>query len=191
MREVERVFKVKSTYLYKNNGMGMKDENKIFGNVFAKYSKQPDSGQEEGRKASGYDVSEIGLVLRDVVDSIFDPTDGMTEEEKAEFINKLERKIKNGDKLTADEMQYLRINNPVEYAKMARVQQQRESLERQLKNCSSKREAQELYTSAVTRAMGDSFAREETLAAYNNVYEEFKKSDAYKFLPQDKKQQKE
>ena len=187
MKEVEKVYNVTSMYFYKNNSSGVKIKSQVFSSLFAKYAKERDNGQESGKKSSEYDVSEIGLALRDAVDSIFDPTDGMTEEEKKEFIDKLERKIKNGDKLTADEMQYLRINNPVEYAKMARVQQQRESLETQLKNCSSKQEAHELYTNAVARAMGDSFARGETIAAYNNVYEEFKESDKYMSLPQNKK----
>ena len=187
MKEVEKVYNVTSMYFYKNNSSGVKNKSKVFSSLFAKYAKERDNGQESGKKSSEYDVSEIGLALRDAVDSIFDPTDGMTEEEKKEFIDKLERKIKNGDKLTADEMQYLRINNPVEYAKMARVQQQRVSLETQLKNCSSKQEAHELYTNAVARAMGDSFARGETIAAYNNVYEEFKESDKYMSLPQNKK----
>ena len=49
-------------------------------------------------------------------------------------------------KLSADEMQYLRMNDPVTYAKMAKVQIQRKALESRLKQAKSKEEALEIYT---------------------------------------------
>ena len=69
----------------------------------------------------------------------------MTDKQKENFVKEIQRKIDKGEKLTYDEMQYLRINNPVQYAKMVKVQMKREALERRLEACKSKQEAQEVY----------------------------------------------
>lgn len=137
------------------------------------------------------DKATIGAALKDVVDSIFDPTTGMSDEEKEKFIEKLHKKIKNGDELSADEMQYLRINEPLTYAKMAKVQMQRKCLETQLNSCKSKEEAHDKYIQAMSRISEDDPARAETIAAYNNVYDEFKESEEYKKLPNTDKEAKE
>lgn len=137
------------------------------------------------------DRASIGAALKDVVDSIFDPTTGMSDEEKEKFIEKLHKKIKNGDELSADEMQYLRINEPLTYAKMAKVQMQRKCLETQLNSCKSKEEAHDKYIQAMSRISDDDPVRAETIAAYNNVYDEFKESEEYKKLPNTDKEAKE
>lgn len=139
---------------------------------------------EELQQAGSVDTVNIGLILKEAVDSIFDPTSGMTEEQKNKFLAELENKIRRGKKLTADEMQYLRINNPVEYAKMAKVQIQREALEKRLKSCKSKQEAQQVYTDAMSGISDDDFAKQETIAAYDDAYEEFRRSEEYKKLPE-------
>ena len=154
-------------------------------NLFSKYKKV---NPEEEEKKTKLDKAEIGRSMKSIVDSIFDPTTGMSEEEKEAFINELHRKIKAGEKLTADEMQYLRINDPIQYAKMAKVQAERQALETRLKHCKSKEEAQEAYVSAMSRVSKEDPTREETIAAYNNVYEEFTKSGDYDKLPNTKKE---
>jgi hypothetical protein len=156
-------------------------------NLFAKYS----ISQETDGGTAKYDDLNIGQVLKEAIDSIFDPTSGMTDKQKEDFVKELELKINRGEKLTADEMQYLRINNPLEYAKMAKVQIQREALENRLKSCKSKEEAQEVYTEAMSRISDDDPAKKETIAAYNNAYEEFRKSDEYSKLPATKKEAEE
>ena len=85
----------------------------------------------------------------------------MTDEQKERFIKKLYAKIQSGKKLTPDEMQYLRQNDPVTYMKVARVQAQREAFETQLNNCKSKEEAQDLYLDKVSRISEDK---------YNSIY---------------------
>jgi len=133
-------------------------------------------------------VENMGLLYKEAIDKIFDPTSAMTEEQKQEFIKEIQRKIEKGEKLTYDEMQYLRINNPVEYAKMAKVQAKREALERRLENCKSKQEAQEVYVEAMSRVSREDTAIKETFAAYDNTMEEFKKSEQYKELPAEEKE---
>ena len=157
---------------FKNNKT--QNNNKVTEKLFAKYKLK---SEDEQQKESQVDTSTIGLTLKDAVDSIFDPTTGMSDEEKKKFIDKLYKKIKSGKKLSADEMQYLRMNDPVTYAKMAKVQIQRKALESRLKQAKSKEEALEIYTSAKSRISDDDPAREELNAAYDDAYGEFKKSD--------------
>ena len=97
---------------FKNNKT--QNNNKVTEKLFAKYKLK---SEDEQQKESQVDTSTIGLTLKDAVDSIFDPTTGMSDEEKKKFIEKLYKKIKSGKKLSADEMQYLRMNDPVTYAK--------------------------------------------------------------------------
>jgi hypothetical protein len=156
-------------------------------NIFANYQ----SANVSENESAEYDNLSIGQALKAAVDSIFDPTSGMTEKQKEDFVKELERKIDKGEKLTADEMQYLRATNPIEYAKMAKVQMQRQALENRLKSCKSKEEAAEAYTEAMARISDDDPAKKETMAAYNNVYEEFKKSDQYEALPATKEEAEE
>lgn len=47
--------------------------------LFAKYKLK---SEDEQQKESQVDTSTIGLTLKDAVDSIFDPTTGMSDEEK-------------------------------------------------------------------------------------------------------------
>lgn len=77
-------------------------------------------------------------------------------------------------------MQYLRMNDPVTYAKMAKVQIQRKALESRLKQAKSKEEALEIYTSAKSRISDDDPAREELNAAYDDAYGEFKNQSSIK-----------
>lgn len=137
------------------------------------------------------DTLSIGLQLKEAVDAIFDPTTGMSEEEKKKFVQKLYRKLESGKKLSADEMQYLRKNDPVTYAKAAKVQVLRESLKKQLKSATSKEKAADIYTQAMSRISEDDPARKEIMAAYDDVYKEFRKSDEYKALPNTEKEAKE
>ena len=123
-------------------------------------------------------VTNVGERLKEIIDSILDPTSGMTEKQKADFTKELHRKIEHGEKLTADEMQYLRINDPIEYAKMAKVQIQRQALEDRLKSCKTKEEARDVYIEAMSRINQDDPTIKETMAAYNNVYKEFTQKEA-------------
>ena len=148
--------------------------------VFGKYS-EDGTNTDKAAKPTTY-ASKMDM-LRVAVKDYLDPTAGMTDEQRERFIRKLYAKIQSGKKLTQDEMAYLRKYDPVTYMKVARIQAQREALEAQLKNCSSKEEAQELYTDTVSRVPDDDPARKELLAAYDDAYKEFKESGEYGSLP--------
>lgn len=175
--------------LYNNNkSKGTSKTTRLINNLFKKYRKDYAENEAESAKI---DTLSIGLQLKEAVDAIFDPTTGMSEEEKKKFVQKLYRKLESGKKLSADEMQYLRKNDPVTYAKAAKVQVLRESLKKQLKSATSKEKAADIYTQAMSRISEDDPARKEIMAAYDDVYKEFRKSDEYKALPNTEKEAKE
>ena len=177
--------------LYNNNkAKSTNKTTRLINNLFKKYRKDDTENENEDENTK-LDTLSIGLQLKEAVDSIFDPTTGMSEEEKKKFVQKLYRKLESGKKLSADEMQYLRKNDPVTYAKAAKVQVLRESLKKQLKSATSKEKAADIYTQAMSRISEDDPARKEIMAAYDDVYKEFRKSDEYKALPNTEKEAKE
>ena len=103
----------------------------------------------------------------------------------------LYKKLESGKKLSADELQYLRMNDPVTYAKAARVQMMRESFKKQLESAKSKEQAADMYLQNMSRIADDDPAKKELEAAYNDVYSQFKKTEAYKKLPDTEKEAKE
>ena len=153
--------------------------------IFSNYQKKENFNEE----TQPVTAQNMGMIFKEAIDSIFDPTTAMTDKQKEDFVKEIQRKIDKGEKLSYDEMQYLRINNPVPYTKMVKVQMKREALERRLEACKSKQEAQEVYVDAVSRISKDDSAIKETLAAYDNTMEEFKKTDQYKRLPQEEEKE--
>lgn len=122
--------------------------------------------------------------LKEKWKDILDPTGGMSDEEKARYEEKVNKKIKNGEKLTGAEMQFIRTKSPYLYAMISRVQLQRQALEEKLKHCRSKEEVEEAYNQSMMRISKKDPAKVPLQAAYNNVTEEFKKTGKYKNLPQ-------
>lgn len=127
---------------------------------------------------------QVYAEFRDKMKDILDPTSGMSDEEKARYDEKINQKIKNGEKLSDTEMRYIKIKSPYMYGMISRVQMQRQALEDKLKNCRSKEEVEESYNTAMMQVDKDDPAREPLCAAYDNVTKEFKKSSEYKSLPQ-------
>lgn len=62
----------------------------------------------------------------------------------------------------------------------------RDSLESRLKQSSSKEEAAEIYTDAMSSVSKDDPMKEFIIAAYDDVYKEFQKSGEYQSLPEQK-----
>lgn len=174
------------SFFVKNN---KNNPNNCIENIFSNY--RATNNNQENNATQPMDKATLGAALKDMVDSLFDPTTGMSDEEKEKFVEKLHQKIESGKELSYDEMQYLRINEPLTYAKMAKVQIQRKCLETQLNSCKSKEEAHDMYVKAMSRISEDDPARRETIAAYNDVYEEFKKSEEYEKLPNTDKEARE
>ena len=118
--------------------------------------------------------------------------EGMSEEEKEKRLRKIEQKLKNGKKLTAEEMCFIQQYYPEKYPAIKRIQIMRESLEEKLEHAASKQEVQDLYMFAVGAVSEKDPYKEEILQAYQEVLKEFKKSSVYQKLPQkieDKKEE--
>ena len=113
-----------------------------------------------------------------------DPTAGLSDEQKKAYEERIMQKLQSGKKLTAEEMNYLRIKNPQLYAQAARVQAMRENLEKQLENCRSKEEVEKAYGMAMSMVGEDDPMRKAIVAAYDDVMKEFKKTDKYQSLPE-------
>lgn len=128
--------------------------------------------------------SDIRDKMADRLKEAFDPTSKMSDEEKKNYEEKINQKIKNGDKLTSSEMQYIRLKSPYLYAMISRIQFQRQVLEEKLKQCRSKEEVEEVYNSSISHISKKDPAKEPLMAAYTKVTLEFKKSSTYKNLPQ-------
>ena len=106
-----------------------------------------------------------------------------SEEERQTFENKIQQKIKNGAKLSAKEMDYIRRTNPYIYQQVVRVQQRREVLKEQLRHCRTKEEAQQVMSNAMTSISDKDPARDAMIAAVQNVSQQFRDSEAYQKLP--------
>lgn len=146
---------------------------------------------QQAEAAKPFNKQDFCEQMKEYIDGLFDPTTAMSDQDKQKFEQEIQRKIRTGEKLTADEMQYLRIHNPQMYAMMARVQSQREALEARLRSCKSKQEAQEVYMEEVSRISDEDPAAEALHAAYNNAWQEFAGSEEYQELPDTKEEAQE
>lgn len=140
--------------------------------------------QAQRQTAEPVDKRDFCAQMKEYVDGIFDPTTAMSDEEKNKFIQEIKRKIHSGEKLTADEMQYLRIHDPQTYAMMARVDAQRESLRVRMQNARSRQEAQEIYMDALIHIGDEDPAADALRAAFNKVREEVMQTPQYTQLPE-------
>lgn len=124
-------------------------------------------------------------IWQDVIENVIDPTSGMDEAARKNYESKIEQKLKNGKRLTAEEMNYLRVHNPELYRTAMRVELSRKALKEQLKNCRSKEEVQQVVSLQMERvsAMKKEPDKEFMAAMINHEVEEFKKSSDYARLP--------
>ncbi len=119
---------------------------------------------------------------------LLSPACGMTEEEKAEWLQEIRAKLKSGKRLTAEEMQFLKEQDPALYQQAARVQIMRDSFEARLKHCSSKEDVTNAYCDAVGIVSDDDPMKECIIAAYDDAVREFRETGAYKSLPDTEKE---
>ncbi len=134
------------------------------------------------------DSSSTSSVLDDFnitknISELLSPACGMTEEEKETYLARIQAKLKNGKKLTPEEMRFLQAEHPDLYMQAARVQAMRDGLESRLKVCHSKQEAQTMYANALDSVSDEDPMKEYIVAAYQDVMKEFEKSEEYKDLP--------
>lgn len=110
----------------------------------------------------------------------------MSEEDKAAYEQKIRQKMQAGKKLTSEEMNYLRVNQPELYQSAMRVETARKALRIKLKNCKSKEEVQNVISvqTEVLKAMEGDTDREYLAAMVEHEVETFRKSSAYARLPE-------
>ena len=106
-----------------------------------------------------------------------------TEDKKQQKLQHIVNKLKHGKKLTAQEMEFLRMNYPDEYQHALRIQEMAEMLENQLKHAKSKQEANGYIAAAVSGISDDDPDKECLVAAFNEISKEFHHSSAYHRLP--------
>ena len=121
--------------------------------------------------------------LRMISNQIRKTNKAQSEEEKGKRLGAIQAKLRAGKKLTSEEMDYLRANDPEAYMHALRIQQARKSLESSLKHAKSKQEAQEIISSAVSGITKDDPDREVMIAAVSDVADKFMKSAEYNKLP--------
>lgn len=133
-------------------------------------------------------VTSMGEYLanfRDKVQETFSENQ-MSEENKTRELQRILRKLKNGAKLTGEELNFIRQNYPQMYAHVVRVQNQRQQLENQFKSAKSKEEVSEIFSNAMLGIAKDDPDKEMLQAAYSKVYSEFQNTPEYKSLPDTK-----
>ena len=118
-------------------------------------------------------------------------TPQMSEEAKAKKMAKILAKLKAGKKLSSEELEFLRQNDPAMYARAARIKKMAEEVEEQLTHAKSKEEANKIVSSAISGIAKDDPDKEYIVAAINRVAKEFRKSGAYSRLPDTDKDAKE
>lgn len=140
---------------------------------------------EENGKMKYDSEKPLGIQMLDYIRHM--QAGGKSEESKKEYERKILAKVRSGQPLTPAEMSYLAQTNPDMYRKALRAQYIRRGLENRLKSCSSKQEAEEVFTAAMGSISEKDPDREVLLAAIRNAYREFKKSPEYAKLPETEK----
>ena len=125
----------------------------------------------------------VSDALRMISNQIRKTNKAQSDEEKGKRLGAIQAKLRAGKKLTSEEMDYLRANDPEAYMHALRIQQARKSLEESLKHAKSKQEAQEIISSAVSGITKDDPDREAMIAAVSDVADKFMKSADYNKLP--------
>lgn len=125
-------------------------------------------------------------IWKEALEMMIDPTSGMGEQERANYEQKIMQKLKSGRRLTAEEMDYLRIHNPEMYQIAVRVENERKALKTKLNNCKSKEEVQQVISVQMEalKAMKGDPAQEYMTAMVEKEVSDFKKTSEYARLPQ-------
>lgn len=127
-------------------------------------------------------MAVIGQQIMDYVHSMRE--EGRRGETKEEYEQRIYAKVQSGQKLSPDEMSFLARTNPALYQKALRAQMMRKALENRLKSCSSKEEAQNVFSAAVSSISEKDPDRDIIIAALTQAYKEFRENPGYQSLPE-------
>lgn len=148
------------------------------------YGLNKNASQSDTSHSAGLDTFEITQTISELLS----PACGMTDEEKKAYLARIRAKLENGEKLTAEEMRFLQAEDPVLYQQAARIQSMRDALETKLNHCSSKSEAQSVYSQTLDCVSDKDPMKQYIIAAYNRVWQDFRESDTYQALPDEEDQ---
>ena len=92
---------------------------------------------------------------------------------KQEKIRRIKQKLRAGQKLSDEELGFLRVNDPKTYKKAKHAEESREELKAELKKAKSKSEAREAMTRAMVKASADAMAEISALGQGGNIGNSF------------------
>ena len=109
-------------------------------------------------------------ICKKAVSELMDPTSQMSDEERAQYEQKIFQKLKQGKRLSSAEMNYLQIHNPTMYQKALRVQNAKERLQTRLEHCRSKEEANDVIAMEMSAVSDKDPDREYMLAGLQDSH---------------------
>ena len=112
-------------------------------------------------------------MIKEALFKMSDPTPDMTDEERESYHRKLLAKLESGQKLTSQELAFLRTNDPAAYQKARRMEQKRQWLTEQMKKCKSKQEVSDVVNDAIAHVSEKGSDRNAIIATYREAYKEF------------------
>lgn len=136
-------------------------------------------------------TQNINQVIKEALFKMSDPTPDMTDEERESYHRKLLAKLESGQKLTSQELAFLRTNDPAAYQKARRMEQKRQWLTEQMKKCKSKQEVSDVVSDAIAHVSEKDPDRNAIIATYREAYKEFRKTPGYCRLPDTRKEAEE
>ncbi|BCJ94481.1 hypothetical protein acsn021_20500 [Anaerocolumna cellulosilytica] len=134
-------------------------------------------------KQNGSGINKAIKYSLDKLKEAMNPISFNSEEEKRAYEDKIIQKVNSGEKLTSQELSYLRQNNPEMYQKVVRLELKRKAVEQRLKNCKSKKEAEEVISNEISNVSDKDPDRALIIKVIENTVKEFKKSPEYQSLP--------
>ena len=129
-------------------------------------------------------------ICKKAVSELMDPTSQMSDEERAQYEQKIFQKLKQGKRLSSAEMNYLQIHNPTMYQKALRVQNAKERLQTRLEHCRSKEEANDVIAMEMSAVSDKDPDREYMLAGLQETAKEYRQDSHYSRLPDTREQAK-
>lgn len=138
---------------------------------------------EDGRQPYRTIGQKQNEIWQTAIEALLDLASKMDAEQEKKYMQRIEAKLKSGKKLTTDELNYLKIHNYSLYLIAMRIQNAKERLENQLKNCKSKEEVNDVVSIALS--IGDKDPdKEYMMAALNETIQKFRQNNQYARLPE-------
>lgn len=140
-------------------------------------------------------LGESNDVIKDAVSRIKNMIDfgsNEVDEQKLreKFDAKIQAKLEAGKRLSEKELNYLKKYNPQMYAHALRIEMKRRAVEEQLRHAKSKRQVQEIEDEAMCSIGKNDPVKKYMVAAVSRTVSEFRKTEAYKRLPETDKEKK-